>query len=258
MHYRGNGLPKRKSGHWLGGIGISIALLACVITAWGHGSPGDEGYEADHDRYRGFDIHHTHSTTFDADGNPKSDENNWHWHWHLNTDNVSHEDRTDGTGVYDSDGTHGEVHVEHVHEYINEEGDSHSNLHLHKNMNVDDSHHTFGRVNGEGHDGEVDEPWTPEPEPPMPEPETPEPEPPATSRPRSNPTPSTCHTISPTLRFRSGYSLGHFPVVSTPTKSAGSFHESYSGKRHGVKVYTFDEEWHTYDSSDDAGGSCRS
>ena len=193
MHYRDNALPQRKTRDLLGVIGISIALLACVITAWGHGSPGDEGYEADHDRYIGFDIHHTHSTTSDADGNPKSDENNWHWH--LNTDNVSHEDRTDGTGVYDSDGTHGEVHVEHEHEYINEEGDSHSNLHLHKNMNVDDSHHTFGRVNGEGHDGEVDEPWTPEPEPPMPEPETPEPEPPATSRPRSNPTPSTSAVI---------------------------------------------------------------
>ena len=62
---------------------------------------------------------------------------------------------------------------------------------------------------------------------------------------------SPCQEISPMLRFRSGYSLSHLPVVST--MSAGRFHESWSGKKYGVKVYTFDGEWHTYDSSDDAG-----
>ena len=62
---------------------------------------------------------------------------------------------------------------------------------------------------------------------------------------------SPCQEISPMLRFRAGYSLSHLPVVST--MSAGRFHESWSGKKYGVKVYTFDGEWHTYDSSDDAG-----
>ena len=37
MHYRDNGLPKQKSGHWLCVIGISIVLLACVFAAWGDG-----------------------------------------------------------------------------------------------------------------------------------------------------------------------------------------------------------------------------
>ena len=40
MHYRGNALPKRKSRHWLGVIGICIViLLAIIIEAWGHDTP---------------------------------------------------------------------------------------------------------------------------------------------------------------------------------------------------------------------------
>ena len=164
MHYRDNTLPQRKTRDLLGVIGISIALLACVITAWGHGSPGDEGYdadydyEADHDRYRGFDIHHTHSTTSYANGNPKEDKNNWHWHlnaddWHLNADDTSH---AIDSGVFDSGESHGDIL--HDHSYVNQEGKSHSGLHLHKNEDIPDSHHTFGGVNGEGHDGFVDKP----------------------------------------------------------------------------------------------------
>ena len=40
MHYRGNALPKRKSRFWLGFGCICIVLLAWLIEAWGHDTPG--------------------------------------------------------------------------------------------------------------------------------------------------------------------------------------------------------------------------
>ena len=67
MHYRGNALPKRKSRHWLGVIGICIViLLAIIIEAWGHDTP----------RIRNGTQTHTLSKVWsDGDG-----------HWHEDAD----------------------------------------------------------------------------------------------------------------------------------------------------------------------------
>ena len=89
MHYRGSGLPKRKSGHWLGVIGICIALLACVFAAWGQ--DGDNAHDEN-------DIVHAHDYT-DFEVNP--DERVYSWHKHKNVR------KSGGKRVYADESHHG-------------------------------------------------------------------------------------------------------------------------------------------------------
>ena len=169
MHYRGNGLPERKPEYRLGVIGISIALLACVIAAWGQDVMGEvvaytsqgtenqgtekinshgpnEGYNEKAEGFVG--IAHTHSYT-NQDG---VDRCNKHHHKSIvivDGDYVYE----DSSHQHDGECVNGE---EHNGECVNGEG--------HDGECVNGEEHNGECVNGEGHDGEVDEPETPDPE----------------------------------------------------------------------------------------------
>ena len=108
MYYRGNGFPKRKSGHLLGVIGIYIVLLACVFAAWGQ--KGDNAHD-------GNNIVHAHYY-FDFEVTVAPDDEHkrlysWHEHkvirdehGHVTYDAWSHH----GVGKRNIDSQNGDGH----------------------------------------------------------------------------------------------------------------------------------------------------
>ena len=112
MYYRGNGFPKRKSGHLLGVIGIYIVLLACVFAAWGQ--KGDNAHD-------GNNIVHAHYY-FDFEVTVAPDDEHkrlysWHEHkvirdehGHVTYDKQSHHgDGKRNEGSQNGDGHDGPV-----------------------------------------------------------------------------------------------------------------------------------------------------
>ena len=109
MHYRRNGLPKRKSGHWL--CGICIVLLTFVFSA--KGNRHDE-----HDD--GNDIVHAHyyydfEVGKDENGDPNPPLRIYSWHEHKNV-------RRNGDVTYAKQSHHGDNGKRNT---ITQNGDGH-------------------------------------------------------------------------------------------------------------------------------------